>query len=563
LWVVFFAVNLALFAGACLFWSRLATGQWLALNPAGWGADVLAPVAQALAMPLGAVHTPWMIPVYGLLTSVFVFVPITVAGIYRLAAATVFVLCLALLGHGIVLALGVMLGCMVVAFSRYKGYGLAAGTALGLPAPILLLMLIAYAGIDATVVQPIGRWIPVSWLVLGSAGALAAGMVVVSIAWLAKVRKGVILSLQALFLLAAGLFFQYRVGMDRLDFALLQKQIPSPETIFVGESVEPWLDQAEAENPQRMNLGQVIRRQKGKELQRKIEQAQAFLRDHPGSVHVPQALWLLTRMHSLVLSEDALDNGHVTFSTDWPSPEAAPALKRLVEDHPAEAQSYLARLRLAELALRDRRPQEAYQLLKQALPLLEEHVNAQSPDQAQEKGLFLPPRPVPPEQVYAKALQKVRLLLWLIEQNQVLEEASAAATMAAYMNLNPHSRDFGYQLRQLIRRGGRDPDATDPGQTPLADNLELALALSYSDNVLRARRLLELADGLTDAAIQANYELGRLVLQARGLQQRIGELESPEYYFRLVSREAPVNPWQEAAERHLKWLEQQERRQNP
>jgi hypothetical protein len=312
-----------------------------------------------------------------------------------------------------------------------------------------------------------------------------------------------------------------------------------------------------------MNLGEVIRRQKGWEIQRKIEQAQAFLDNHPQSPHVPQALWLLTRMHSLVLNEDALDNGHVSFSTDWPRPDAAPALTRLLQAYPTRPQSYLARLGLAELALRSEKPHDAHRLLRQALPLLEAHVQAQSARNGKEERLFLPPRPVPPAQVYAKGLQRTRFLLWLIEQNQVLEDLSAAATLAQYMRLNPHSRDFGYQLRQLIRRGGTDAGGPDPGKTPLADNLELALALSYSDNVLRARRLLELANGLTDAAIQANYELGRLVLQARDLQQRIGELKSPDDYFRLVSREAPANPWQAAAEKHLKWLQQQDGRRNP
>ncbi len=563
LWGILFALNLAVFSCACLVWVRLASGDWLVFQAASFRASVLAPVAEALSMPLSVVHDPWMIPVYALLASIFVFVPILIAANYRLAAAVVFVVVLAFFGHAVVLALGVMVGCMVIAFARHKGYGPMTSTALGLVSPISLLALLAYAGVDAAVVEPIQRWIPVSWLVLAGAGALLAGLATASVTWLAKIRRGIILPLQGGMLAAALFIFQTQVGIDRLDFALLQRQISSPESIFPSGSVEPWRSRAQSLNAERMNLGRAIRAQMRADIQRLSDRARGFLERHPRSPWVPETLWLLSQMHSLQLDEHALDNGQVSFSADWPAPQAAKFLETLASRHPAQPQAGLARLRLAELELRNRRPAQAKALLEEAAKTLAPHLEQAQPAPTGEDRLFLPPRPVPPLQLYAKGLERARYLLWLIEQNQVLQDESAAAVLAAYMNLNPYSRNFGRDLRRLIRAEGDDPERPDPGKTPLADNLELALALSFSDNVLRARRLVELAGGLTDAAIQANYELGRLQFQARQLQERVPGLKSARYYFNLVAHEAPPNPWQDVAGQHLKWLQRQQSPQEP
>ena len=142
----------------------------------------------------------------------------------------------------------------------------------------------------------------------------------------------------------------------------------------------------------------------------------------------------------------------------------------------------------------------------------------------------------------------------MIQRNDVLTDATAAEALAIFMRLNPLRRDFSTRLARL-RRGSDPATGVDLGKTSLADNLELASVLSISDNVQRARRLRELAQGLTDAAIQANYELGRLLLQAPYLKERVPQLKPAGEYFRLVSREAPVNPWQDAATQHLRWLQ--------
>jgi hypothetical protein len=409
-WALLFALNLLLFLAACLFWVRLSTGQWLALEAASFRASLLAPVAEALAMPVSVVYYPWMIPVYALLVAMFVFVPITIAANYRLIASAAFVLVLGVVGHAVVLALAVMVGCMVVSFARHKGYAAPASTALGLISPVALLGLLAYAGIDAAVVQPVQRWIPVSWLILGALTAVPAGMLIASITWLAKARRGIILTLQLACLAGATAVFALRVGPDRLDYVLLTEQVQSPESIFAPESIERWRHLASGRDPARMKMGDLIRAHKRVELQALIHQANDFIARHPESPRLIDTLWLLSQMESLELDEHALDNGQIRFSADWPSPEARPTLLRLVQEHPSEPQANLARLRLAELALREVQPMRAEKLLAQAEPDLKSYLDQRGKPPVGNGQLFVDPPAMPPLQIYAACYDRVRLL---------------------------------------------------------------------------------------------------------------------------------------------------------
>jgi hypothetical protein len=70
----------------------------------------------------------------------------------------------------------------------------------------------------------------------------------------------------------------------------------------------------------------------------------------------------------------------------------------------------------------------------------------------------------------------------------------------------------------------------------------------------RARELAKVASEINDAAIVANYELGRLAL-------RLGddpawaatELKPAAAYFNVVVS-APESPYRPSAEQHLQWL---------
>ena len=63
------------------------------------------------------------------------------------------------------------------------------------------------------------------------------------------------------------------------------------------------------------------------------------------------------------------------------------------------------------------------------------------------------------------------------------------------------------------------------------------------------------ADERTDAAVEANYQLGMLTMQTGRAMALplIPRLKQPKDYFRTVIA-APPNPWQDLARQHLRRL---------
>ena len=148
---------------------------------------------------------------------------------------------------------------------------------------------------------------------------------------------------------------------------------------------------------------------------------------------------------------------------------------------------------------------------------------------------------------YTVALFRVRRLIWLMERNDVTENPTVAEALTAWLNENPHEPGYDERLGKLVSLYER---------TPLGDNLKLAVALATSDPYAQADMLIYLSeDERTDAAVEANHQLGMLAMQtarARALPL-VPKLQNPEAYFRIVTA-APPNPWTDVAREHLERL---------
>ena len=552
LWALLFCANLAVYFIGCAFWTRLSTGAWITFSSAAFRSSLLNPLAGTLAMPLQAVHHPWMVVVYALLMTQFVITPVLMAAYYRLLAATVFVVVLALFAHSVVMALATMIGALAVAYARRRGLSPLISAAMGLIPPGLLLGLVAYAGFDSLAVQPIQRWIPVSWLLLAIVLSLP---LTIGAAWLCRLlgtRRGVLLPAQAIVLLAALALFSTQVGADQLAFALLERRLETADTLLEPQDLELWQRRTDERGLDRTALLNSLRGYTQSRCRSLAAYARDFLRDHPSSDHVPQVLWILAQCDSVQINEHAVESGQVKFVADWPQEGSVDTWKRLVDRHPAQRQSALALWRLGEIHLRRGEMTEADDLLLLAQNRLEK---IEAEPQAQRNGdLFAPPPELPPPGYYAKALERVRLLRWLIERNKVLEDPAAAEVFAAWLRINPYQRDAAEQLRRLLEQQDLGPNQIKVAETSIADNLRLAIAMTIQDRLTRAQRLLEIAQGLDDAAIQANYELGRLLVQDASLARRVEGIQTAQRYFTLVSQEAVGNPWQRAAADNLQWL---------
>ena len=147
---------------------------------------------------------------------------------------------------------------------------------------------------------------------------------------------------------------------------------------------------------------------------------------------------------------------------------------------------------------------------------------------------------------YEEALLSSKRLLWLMKENDVLDDERSAEALAGYLSVNPRSSEVFDRLSILA---GKYED------TKMGDNLKLAVAKATTEPILRVEMLIKLAQRqATDAAIEANFVLGTLTMKpqiaAVGL---IEGLQKPQDYFKAVIA-ARDNPWQRRAATHLTWL---------
>jgi len=550
--VFYVLLQLAAFGGVCAFWRCLATGQWLDFRPIAYYQDMTTPLGAIFRHPLDVLTYPWMILVTGLMLGLLTFVPILVAVFYRPLLSVLFVLALALVGHSPVLALAVGIGCAVAGRSRIRRDMPFLAAVLGLLPAGGYFGLSALAGVDAAAVLPLQRWTLYAPFLIAFVAAVVAGAVLLGMARLVRFRAGPVWPLVVLALAAPPAIFHTEIGWDELGYALIVNRLQVGGSIFDDQALGPWLRENGGEG---LNY-QTARDRAIEDLDTRrdglIDRCREFLARFPDSRRRPAILWLAAQAHSLQLDEQAFARGLIKYDTSFPLGESTPAWRVLRDSHPASSQAALADWRLGVLSLRavaDPDQADPNALVREA----EEHLLRAAEalgtavDEATERiemlgspTLFTSPADVPPEDTYRAANEEVEQLLWVIQQNRVLEDANSAEALAALLDLNPKLPNYFARLTALLNDKTKQRERTRMG-----DNLKLAVALHTPDPYERADQLIQLAkDDLTDAAIVANFELGKFALQTAGDPARvlIQDLRTPQEYFELVKK-APPNPY--------------------
>ncbi|MCK4627238.1 MAG: hypothetical protein KAV00_18135, partial [Phycisphaerae bacterium] len=148
---------------------------------------------------------------------------------------------------------------------------------------------------------------------------------------------------------------------------------------------------------------------------------------------------------------------------------------------------------------------------------------------------------------YRKVLAETDNIIWLMEINEVRDDNSKNTdAFRDYMKRWPFVGTKSSELRELAK-GYKD--------TNLSDNFLLTATLAEKNENDRAKQLSELAGEINDAAIVANYELGRLALRLEGTPAWSKmNLKPAGHYFRIV-KSAQDNPYRISAEQHLAWIE--------
>ncbi|MFP3936752.1 MAG: hypothetical protein ACLFVW_00330 [Phycisphaerae bacterium] len=567
---LFLLINLAGFVVVNVFWRYLATGHWSRFGLAEYRHDAVMTLSEMLLHPLSILTHPWMILVWGLVLAVVLFVPLIVSVLYRLVFAAVFVVVIAAVGHSPVLALVVALGCVLAAYTPLRSDLPFLAVLLGMAPVAAFLLAISFVGLDEASVLPVQRWLLSMPILIALVLVAVSAAVVLSLARVTGFRPGVVWPVLAVLLAPPMTIFHLKIGADELAYAMIvnppQKEgrLAPGDALFQPVPLNAWIDHNDIVVQSERAIWNLLEDELVRRRRALSQQCDEFLTTHGDSDRKPVVLWIKAQSASLQLDEQALDAERrlVRFSASHPLPRSRSHWRRLIDEHPGSAHAALARWRLGVLSLAeaadadeplavvsraDEHLSRAYEglssLFPEALPLqwAEPH-----------NGLFMPHPSIPSQRYYAEALLAVERLRWLMEQNNAFNEPKAARALGEYTSLNPLKRDHTQRLKELA---GKYED------TPLGDNLKLAVARHIRDPYQRAEMLIWLAEGKpTDAAIEANYLLGMIAMRTSETPELVlnPDLKDPREYFRLVLA-GPPSPYHRLARDRMRWLEASKR----
>lgn len=552
------------YAVACAFWRLLASGQWADFRPISFYRDLTIPLGEIFRHPLDVMTYPWMILVLALALSLLVLVPLILAVLYRPTMTVPLVIVLIALGHMPVLALAVGVGCALAGRAKFRPDMPYAALMLGLVPTTVYFAMSALAGTDVAVVLPLQRWVLYAPLLIALISGAILGALLLGLARLSSYRTVAVVPLLTAILAGPVALFYLQVGPDELSYAVVVNQLQSGGSIFDDEALKPWSRRHDAAGLSAQALAERVQEDLHSRRDALVEKCRRFSRRHPDSTRAPAILWLRARAMSLQLDKVALAGGLIKYSPTFALPVSAKAWQELRETCPASKQAPLAEWALAELALRsithgedaNTQTRIADDRLHRAAETLEEIV-ARDTEQAKleertAREVFFPPAEVPNRDYYRGALEAVNRLTWLMSRNKVLNDPNAAEALGAYLDINPKLPDYYLRLSKLLG----DPKKARE-KTSLGDNLKLAIALQTPNIYERAEMLITLArDQRTDAAIVANFELGKLAMRTAEAPaiSLVNGLKNPEEYFQIVIA-APDNPYREKAAKLLESIQ--------
>ena len=548
---IFMVVNGLVFAGACAFWRFLGTGRWVNVSLSAIWRGTIAPF-EALSRPLDVPHHPWMILVFGLLLGVIVVTPIIVAVLYRLRVALLFLILAAVVGQLPVIAFAAGWGCILAAHTRLRSSLPILAGLLGLIPVLVALWLLNSLGMllpADTSSQPVWRWLLYMPFFVAHIAGIGAMAIVFALARVSRYRPGVIWPVLLALLATPFGLFHIQVGNDELQFALLRQMTPSgallpTDALFPDRPAEHLRQTSGSAGL----TDDMLRQRADDELQRYRDElllaCGEFVQRFELSPRAPEALWVQAQCHSLRSDTAALETGWIRSTAQRVSLDSEPTWRVLVKRYENSPQAAVGRLKLAELALRQRDVGAAHEWLTAARAVLQETAAAvaERSGQPEQPSVFPAPVSYPSHSYYVACLDRIEYLLWLIDRNDVLNKRESAEALAAWARIDPADDDAAVLYVQL---------ATTFETSELADNLHLAAALASSDLYSRGEMLMTLTevDALTDAGVEACFELGRLVMDTD--PARLPESTQPAaVYFRRVIEVAP-NPWQSRAAERL------------
>ncbi len=575
----FVIANLVGYSAANAFLYYLSTGRWTDFSPHSYRAALAAPLSEMLLHPLSIFSQPWLMVVGGMLVAAVVFVPIIVAVLYRLRISALFVLVVAVIAHAPLLSGFLATGCLLAGRTGLRRRLPFAAILAGLCPAMIYLQFFSFG--DEQALMPLQRVTLLLVFVSALIAAVLAGAVVLVLARLTRFRPGVIWPVLLVFLAAPVWLYYDKIGPAELDYALIAGRVGPGDAIFSppdAGDLGRYLPRIAAQ-PQSRPASQPGSRpssQPGDTLvsqrftalrvsarmdldhRRKalMDECSDFLQRYPDSARAPAVTWIMVTAKDVRIDKQALAAGSVKYVYVGPTAESKGAWADLAERYCLCPQAYVAHHRQGVQAIRDGRLRKGYDHLRTAQSLLMTHLaEPETEFHAGWSEVFAATESLPGREYYRKVLADNDIIIWLMEINNV-RHGSAKNTEAFrnYMRLWPF---IGADSKELLNL------AEGFGDTELDDNFRLQAILADKahsqdpsktarDNKLDlALKLSQPAGEVNDAAIAANYELGRLALRLADTPDWSKmKLKTAEYYFGVV-KSAQESPYLPAAKQYL------------
>jgi hypothetical protein len=548
------------FSLACLFWSRVVTGQFWSFNFASQRIPDFWELGRNTITGVSIFEYPWQIVVLGLLMGIMAVVPVLTAQLMSFGHSFIFILAVFFLANLPGFAVFLIASCLAAAARPLRFRSRIIAIALCM-APQL-----AYWGAfgGARGVEPLEWGFSFApWIWAWLTGMTIAGLVI-GIGHYTRYKPGLIWVFTTTTLLLALGIFVWKIGFDELDYQLYVAQSNPEEVLeFRDRSIREALDRTITDPTEKeyrsgfsypsepIPLREELKREIQIQLiqdrwptwlilsdellyQEKREQLNA---QYDQFIRPPQPRWMPAALYQEIITRRARSNRMpialyykallneyspdlrrvqqdetLHFFNDYPQERASRTWFRLYSDFGHSPESAEARWRGARQLAGQKDLKRARELLDEADDIvsmqlaIDEKLEAAPTD-----SLFSAFRPPPDTVIAAQKLRdlmrRIHELRTLISDENLVGGDGALDRLAGFVMLNPHSLDYERQLDLLLGAIGE--------KDPLRDNLLLEKAKLIADDQGRAERLSVLSREFqnTDGGMQALYELSRLHLR--------------------------------------------------
>jgi hypothetical protein len=558
------------FSLACLFWSRVVTGQFWAFSFASQRIPDFWELGRNTITGVSIFEYPWQIIVLGLLMGIMAVVPVLTAQLMSFGHSFIFVLAIFFLANLPGFAVFVIVSCLAAAARPLRFRSRIIAIALCM-APQL-----AYWGAfgGARGVEPLEWGFSFApWIWAWLTGMTIAGLVL-GIGHYTRYKPGLIWVFTTTTLLLALGVFVWKIGFDELDYQLYVAQNNPEEVLeFRDRSIREALDRTitdPTEKEYRSGFSYPsepipLREELKREIQIQLiqdrwptwlilpdellyqEKRDRLNEQYDRFIRPPQPRWMPAALHKEIITRRARSNWMpialyykallneyspdlrrvqqdetLHFFNDYPQERASRIWFRLYSDFGHSPESAEARWRGARQLAGTKDLKRARELLDEAdrlvaMQLAIDEKREAAPTDSLFSAFRTPADTVLTSQKLRDLFRRIHELRTLISDENLAGGPGTLERLARLVMLNPHSLDYERQLDLLLGTPGE--------KDPLRDNLLLEKTKLIADDQGRAQRLSELSREFqnTDGGMQAMYELSRLHLR---LYQRERKKES-------------------------------------